>query len=88
MRFEDGLTPFGRHHRAHPAAEPVPLRQVILQKRLNRILAFTGLTIDDVVNSPIARNQVRGYYKLSTLIDRRMEIVELEQQWNPLGQSS
>jgi hypothetical protein len=56
----------------------------IVQKRLGRILAFCGLTIDDVVNSRIAKNQVLGYYKLSKMVDRRSEIVELERQWNPL----
>jgi hypothetical protein len=49
------------------------------------VLAFTGLTIDDVVNSRIAKNQVLGYWKLSRQIDRSSEITELERQWNPFG---
>jgi hypothetical protein len=57
----------------------------VVERRLNRILAFCRLTIHDVVNNPIARNQVLGYYKLSKMIDRRTEIVELERQWNPMG---
>jgi len=61
------------------------LRRRVIQDRLQRVLAFTGRTIDDVINCPIARNHVRGYWKLSRLIDRRSEIVELERQWNPLG---
>src|SRR3954463_3715313 len=71
----------------------VPLDKEVLQRRvvntrLNRVLAFTGLSIDDVVNSPIAKNQVRGYWKLSKTVDRRSEIVELERQWNPNGYPS
>ena len=60
------------------------MRHVIVN-RLNRVLAFTRLTIDDVVNNPIAKNQVQGYFKLSKMIDRRCEIVDLEKQWNPFG---
>jgi hypothetical protein len=55
----------------------------IIQTRLNRVLAFTRLTIDDVINNPIAKNQVLGYWKLSRQIDRSGEITELERQWNP-----
>ena len=64
-------------------ADDSALERRVIQKRLNRVLAFTGLTIDDVVNSPIARNQVIGYWKLSKLIDRRGEVLDLERQWNP-----
>jgi hypothetical protein len=65
----------------HEAANTVH----VFNRRLQRVLAFTRLTIDDVVNSPIAKNRVRGYYLLSKQIDRRSEIVELERQWNPVG---
>jgi hypothetical protein len=54
----------------------------IIQTRLNRVLAFTRLTIDDVINNPIARNQVLGYWKLSRQVDRSSEITDLERQWN------
>jgi hypothetical protein len=57
----------------------------VIQRRLNRVLAFTRLTIDDVVNSRIAKNQVLGYWKLSRQVDRSMELTELERQWNPNG---
>lgn len=57
---------------------------VLHRKALDRILAFTGRTIDDVVNSPIVKNQVIGYYKLHKWIDRAGEVSELERQWNPL----
>ena len=65
-----------------------PIEQLVVQRPLHRILAFTRRSIDDVVNSPIAKNQVYGYYKLSRFIERRGEILELEQQWNPLGRRS
>ena len=53
---------------------------VLRQQALTRILNFTGRTIDDVVNDPIAKNAVLGYYKLHKLIHRRSEIVDLERQ--------
>jgi hypothetical protein len=53
-----------------------------IQRPLKRVLAFTGRTIDDVVNSRIAKNQVTGYYKLYRQVQRRSEIVELENHWN------
>jgi hypothetical protein len=64
-------------------AEPLALRRYVILKRLTRILAFTHLTIDDVVNNPIAKNQVRYYYKVAKQIDRQSEIIDLEKQWNP-----
>jgi hypothetical protein len=69
------------------AALPVEeaVRRRVVNRRLNRVLAFTGLSIDDVVNCRIAKNQVLGYWKLSKTVDRHSEIVELERQWNPNG---
>ena len=40
-----------------------------------RILEFTGYTIDDVVNNPVARNAVRGYYGLYRYIEARCELI-------------
>jgi hypothetical protein len=60
-----------------------PTEYVILHRPLDRILAFTGFSIDDVVDSPIAKNAVLGYFKLQRQITRRSEIVDLEHQWNP-----
>jgi len=62
------------------------VRRVVV-KRLDRVLSFTRLTIDDVISNPIARNVVRGYWKLSKQVDRSSEISELERQWNPNGLS-
>lgn len=58
---------------------------VILQRPLDRILAFTGRSIDDVVNSPMTKNQIYGYFKLQRWIDRQSDISEMERAWNPLG---
>lgn len=60
-----------------------PLVQYAPRRALRRILAFTGRSIDDVVNNPIARNQVHGYYKLHRQIERAGEVRDLESQWNP-----
>jgi hypothetical protein len=58
---------------------------VILHRPLDRILAFTGRSIDDVVNSPMVTNQIYGYFKLQRWVTRESEISELERAWNPLG---
>jgi hypothetical protein len=55
---------------------------VLQQRALHRVLNFTGHTIDDVVNNPIVKNEILGYYKLHKFINRRAEIRELERQWN------
>ena len=58
------------------------IEQVLTQRPLQRVLAFTGRSIDDVVNSPIAKNQVKGFYKLYRQVERQGEITDLERQWN------
>jgi hypothetical protein len=58
---------------------------VLRQRALRRVLNFTGRTIDDVVNNPIVKNEILGYYKLHKFIDRRSDIVDLERQWNSVG---
>ena len=59
------------------------VRQVYVEvdRPLRRVLAFTRRSIDDVVNSPVAKAEVLGYYKLSRWIERRSEAVDLERQW-------
>jgi hypothetical protein len=64
------------------AVHSKPHIRYVTQRPLHRVLAFTGRSIDDVVNSPIVKNEVLGYFKLQKFVQRRMEIVELEQQWN------
>jgi hypothetical protein len=58
------------------------VEHLIARHPLHRVLAFTRRTIDDVINDPIARNEVRAYYKLHKWIDRSSEISDLERQWN------
>jgi hypothetical protein len=64
-------------------AAPDPLVERAVQRPLNRVLAFIGRSIDDVVNDPIVKNQVYGYYKLHRQIERAAEVRDLERQWNP-----
>ena len=59
---------------------------VVPQHPLQRVLAFRGRSIDDVVNSPIVKNEIYGYWKLMSHIQRRSEFVDLERQWNTLGE--
>ncbi len=61
---------------------------IVVHQPLRRILAFTGLSIDDVIDHPIARNTVYAYFKLHKQVQRTYEIVDLERQWNPLGLAS
>jgi hypothetical protein len=58
---------------------------LLVQRPLQRILAFTRRSIDDVVNDPIAKNEVLGYYKLHKQVRRAMETRELERQWNSVA---
>ena len=55
------------------------------QRPLQRVLAFTRRSIDDVINDPIARNEVYGYYKVLRRVERSGEVRELEKQWNPVA---
>ncbi|HXE53535.1 MAG TPA: hypothetical protein VN541_10990 [Tepidisphaeraceae bacterium] len=73
--------PFARVFRAHET----PVSHVLKERALHRVLRFTGHTIDDVVNNPIVKNKIFGYYKLHRLVDRRCEIVDLERQWNSVA---
>ena len=58
---------------------------LLIQRPLRRILAFTRRSIDDVVNDPIAKREVLGYYKLHKQVSRTMEARELERQWNSVA---
>ena len=64
---------------------PPNTEYVQVQRPLQRVLAFRGRSIDDVVNSQIIKNEISGYWKLYRQIQRHSEIVDLERQWNPLG---
>jgi len=66
-----------------PVELPNPTEHTVIQRPLRRVLAFTGRSIDDVVNSPVAKCEVLGYYKLHKHVQRRMEVCDLERQWNP-----
>jgi hypothetical protein len=59
------------------------VEHIVRLRALHRVLAFTGRSIDDVVNNPIVKNEVLGWYKLHKWINRGMEIHDLERQWNP-----
>ena len=65
-----------------PAGERTEIVQI--HNSLRRVLAFTGHTIDDVVNSPVAKMRVLGFYKLHRWVARENETSDLERQWNPL----
>jgi len=50
------------------------------------VLAFTRRSIDDVVNCPIVKNEVLGYYKLHNWVQRGCEATDLDRWWNgPTG---
>lgn len=58
------------------------VERIVEQRPLRRVLAFLGHSIDDVINDPIVRNKVYGFYKLQRQVDRAMEVTELERWWN------
>ena len=76
---------FGFRRPRLPETEGPRTEYLLTQHPLRRVLAFTRRSIDDVVNDPIAKNEVLGYYKLYRQIHRSSEVVELENQWNSLG---
>ena len=55
---------------------------VMIQRPLQRILAFRGRSIDDVVNDRIVKNEIYGYWKLHKQVQRTCDVVDLERQWN------
>ena len=61
---------------------------VVIHRVLHRVLSFLNHSIDDVVNDPIVKNKVIGFYKLHKFVQRRCDILELEEQWNPGGSRS
>jgi hypothetical protein len=65
--------------------EMSPTEYIVKLREIRRILAFAGWSIDDVVNNPVAKREVRHFYKVSRLMQRRLEIRALEKQWNPLS---
>ncbi len=62
-------------------AEEAHTHLVQVRRPLRRVLAVAGKSIDDVVNCPVAKNQVLGYYKLHRQVERACEISELERWW-------
>ena len=75
------LVGFG-FRRSRPSVHGDRVEYVQIQQPLRRVLAFTGRSIDEVVNSPIAKNHVRTYYKLYRAVQRGCEIIDLERWWN------
>jgi hypothetical protein len=67
-----------------PADSEPGREHVMVQRPLKRVLAFTGRSIDEVVNDPIAKREILGYYKLYKQVQRGCEVVDLERWWNPL----
>ncbi len=82
---DQGLPGLGGGGALLPRSEGTNTELLVVQRPLRRVLAFTRRTIDDVINSPVARNEVVGYYKLYRWVQRESEIGELERQWNPNG---
>ena len=73
---------FARRHRVPPVEGRT--EHVTTEPVLRRVLRFTGHTIHDVINDPIARRKVAGFYKLHKWVERESEIGDLERQWNAL----
>ncbi len=72
-----GLRGFRRLGTEHGKTE-----HVMIRRPLQRVLAFRGRSIDDVVNDPVVKNEIYGYWKLHKQVQRTTEVVDLERQWN------
>ena len=59
---------------------------LLLQRPLQRILAFTRRSIDDVVNDPIAKREVLGYTS-SQADPARARHPRLKRQWNSVARA-
>lgn len=77
--------PLGLNRRRRVELEGDRTEYILVQRPLRRVLAFTRRSIDDVVNDPVAKREVLGYYKLYRQVERTSEVRELERQWNRLG---
>ena len=75
---------FGLQFPERESAQEPRTSHVVIQSVLHRVMNFTGRTIDDIINSPIARRDVQAYFKIHKFVERRSEVVELERQWNPM----
>ena len=67
-----------------PKSFETPTELVLIHRPLDRIMQFVGYNIHDVVNNPVAKHAVLGYFKLFRHVQRGCEIVDLERQWNPI----
>ncbi|MDB5331492.1 MAG: hypothetical protein JWP03_2643 [Phycisphaerales bacterium] len=75
----------GLHRPSAIRSSDSSIEHVLLQRPLQRVLAFRRRSIDDVVNNPMVKNEIYGYWKLNKQIERAGEIGDLERQWNSLG---
>jgi hypothetical protein len=76
------LAPLGFSPRRRSIDHNDRSEQVIIQRPLDRVLAFTHRTLDDVINDPIAKSEVLGYYKLQNWVRRGCEASDLDRWWN------
>jgi hypothetical protein len=75
----------GLHRTSGVRVSDSSIEHVLIRRPLQRVLAFRGRSIDDVVNNPMVKNEIYGYWKLNKQIERAGEIGDLERQWNSLG---
>jgi len=75
---------FGGRHAFDPF-DPGRTEHLLFQRPLQRVLEFRGRSIDDVVNNPMVKNEIRLYWKFHKQIIRQGEITELETQWNAIA---
>ena len=80
------LTPFGFSPRRRSIDSNDRSEKVIIQRPLHRVLAFTRRTLDDVINDPIAKREVLGYFKLQNWVkDTGQRIVIVDFAHNEAG---
>lgn len=73
--------PLALHGSFHQPDLAGGLTHVLSERRLARLLAFAGRSIDDVVNCGVSKRLVAGYFKLDRKVARRVEVLD----WRPNG---
>jgi hypothetical protein len=62
--------------------EPTKFEYTVVDRPLRKVLEFTRRSIHDVVNCPIAKREVLGWYKLHRQIQRDCEAVDMNRWWS------
>jgi hypothetical protein len=55
-------------------------QQAISRLALRRILRYRKRTIDDIINNPLVKMEVLGWYRMSRFVERRCDKITSDRQ--------